>query len=354
MTAQQETAYDLGFSKEGFVGRIKNEYVIRHRRTGQNVKFGQAMAERVAQVKMAGAVMDSMKEGGPVSWIMLKPRRCGWSTFFAIFGLEMASQLGWDVGIMGHEDESTRTIFDIARIAYERLPGMSKPELRFSRTGKLVFGTHHRDDRDDGSDPGGMNSLSCRPAGGRHPFAGMTLRFALLDEVAKWPGDTKDQWQIINNVLNSMPQDGPTIRILNSTAYGSQGAFYDTYCEAQKYAHRPGFFLYRPHFMAWFEDEGSRRIVPLDIDRAWGDHPKEDLEREEALIKLHGCTKEQLYFRRQKIQELGGVDYFNQDFPDTWQNAFLATGRTVFASETIQMQRTFIKPPLVSGNVVMP
>lgn len=350
MTAQQ-TAYDLGLSRQGFIDRIKNSYIIRHRRTGKNVRFGEAMRERRAQLKMAGQVLDSFNDGGPVGWIMLKPRRCGWSTFFAILGLELASQVGWDVGIMGHEDESTRAIFDIARNAYERLPGATKPELRFSRVNKLVFGVHHRDDRHGDDDPGDMNALTCRSAGGRHPFAGMTLRYAQLDEVAKWPGETKEQWQIINNVLNSMPQDGPTMRIWVSTAYGSVGAFYETFVEAMKYAHRPGHFMYRPHFMAWHEDEGSARIVPDHAIASWDDHPKEDLEREEALVRSHNVTREQLYFRRQKIQELGGRDSFAQEYPSTWQEAFLSSGRTVFAPETIDAQRANIKPPILSGEV---
>lgn len=349
--ARQETAYDLGFSRQGFIDRIKNDYIIRHRRTGKHIKFGEAMRERKAQMKMAAQILDSLNDGGPIGWVMLKPRRCGWSTFFAILGLELAGQVGWDVGIMGHEEESTNTIFDIGRIAYERMRASAKPELRFSRVNKLVFGTHHRDDRSDDDDPGDMNSFSCRTAGGRHPFSGATLRYALLDELAKWPGESGDQWKIVNSVLNSMPQDGPTIRLFVSTAYGSSGAFYETFVEAKKYEHKPGFYMYRPHFMAWFEDEGSRREVPDEILKAWDEHPKDDLEREEQLVKEFSLTKEQLFFRRQKIQELGGVDRFRQEYPGTWQEAFLASGRTVFEAETIEFQRQNLKPPVLSGEV---
>ena len=348
---QQETAYSLGFDRDAFITRLAKEYQIKHRRTGKNISFGAAMAERKAQAEMARDVLDSLRAGGPVGWIMLKPRRCGWSTFFAILGLELASRVGWDVGIMAHEEDSTRAIYDIAKIAYERLPS-PRPELRYSRLNRLVFGTHHRATRNDSDDPGDMNSLACKTAGGHHPFSGQTIRFAHLDEVAKWPGNAKDQWQAINSVANTMPTDGPTLMVWVSTANGSEGAFYETYLEAQKYADRPGYFAYRPHFMPWFADEGSRMVVAPEHLKAWDEWDKEDREREAELVARFNLSKEQLFFRRHKSQKLGGWDFFSQEYPATWQEAFLASGRGVFAMEHIEKQRRNTCKPVFTGEIV--
>lgn len=145
--------------------------------------------------------------------------------------------------------------------------------------------------------------------GGRH--------FVLGDEVAFW----RDATTTLNAVLNMVPKLPETSVILQSTANGQGGEFYEMVQKAQ--AGLGWEFL----FFGWLEHP----IYRLPVENAA--KLQASLDKEElTLLEMHGASLEQIQWRRVTIDQecRGKVDVFHQEYPTTPEEAFIASGRTVF------------------------
>lgn len=150
--------------------------------------------------------------------------------------------------------------------------------------------------------------------GGRHWLLG--------DEVAFWRNATVTLTAILN-MIPDMPETGV---ILQSTANGVGGEFYDLCQKAMDPANEGGWeFL----FFGWLEHPPYSMELTLEEKLKLQDA----LDGEERiLVDIHNATLEQLAWRRRTIRVYcrGDVDLFHQEFPTTAEEAFLASGRPVF------------------------
>ena len=128
-----------------------------------------------------------------------------------------------------------------------------------------------------------------------------------------------------------VPSKPDTTIILESTANGVGGAFYDMFWQAvERIKENPGDYSgFIPVFFAWYEFPEYQTALP----QGYVLEPDED---ETDLIRRYNLSDEQLYWRRLKIQELGGdVALFKQEYPATAREAFQTTGRNVFSQSTL-------------------
>ncbi len=150
--------------------------------------------------------------------------------------------------------------------------------------------------------------------GGRHGLLG--------DEVAFWRNATIT----LTAILNMIPDLPETMVILQSTANGVGGEFYDLCQKAMDPANDGGWeFL----FFGWLEHPPYR--MPLTRPAALKLQASLDSE-ERLLMNRHGATLEQLAWRRRTIAVScrGDVELFHQEYPTTPEEAFLSSGRPVF------------------------
>src|SRR5271154_6465423 len=164
--------------------------------------------------------------------------------------------------------------------------------------------------------------------GGRH--------YVLLDEVAFWRNPTVT----LTGVLNMVPYLPETMVIVQSTANGIGGEFYELCQRAMDPSNDGGWeFL----FFGWLEHP----VYWMALSSEQAARIQRTLSREEIdLQKLHGATLEQLAWRRKtiEIECRGNVDLFNQEYPTTALDAFLASGRPVFDHKAIS------RMPVCEGN----
>ena len=146
--------------------------------------------------------------------------------------------------------------------------------------------------------------------GGRH--------FLLADEVAFW----RNPELTLTGVLNMVPKLPGTIVVIQSTANGVGGEFYEICQKAMDPANEDGFaFL----FFGWLEHPPYR--MAIDGDKAKFQASLDSEER--SLMEMHGATLEQLRWRRATIagECRGKIDLFHQEYPTTPDEAFLSSGR---------------------------
>jgi len=156
--------------------------------------------------------------------------------------------------------------------------------------------------------------------GGRH--------LILCDEVAFW----RNPAMTLTGVLNMVPYLPETMVIVQSTANGIGGEFYELCMRAQDPANQGGWEFV---FFSWLEHPVYAMELTIDEKAAL----QERLTPEELDLQLvHHATLEQLAWRRKTIalECRGNLDVFNQEYPTTALDAFLASGRPVFDHKAIE------------------
>lgn len=122
------------------------------------------------------------------------------------------------------------------------------------------------------------------------------------------------------SILSGAIQSGKPRVVIESTANGTGNDFYDKVMTAHT---EPDRTIWKLLFYRWYQDNGY--VIPL--------HPDEKLNytnEELYLAETQGLTPEQIKWRRYKILELGNR-LFNQEYPETVEIAFLATGVGYFS-----------------------
>ncbi|MCC6489856.1 MAG: hypothetical protein IT364_20370 [Candidatus Hydrogenedentes bacterium] len=160
-----------------------------------------------------------------------------------------------------------------------------------------------------------------------------SYRHVLLSEYAFY----RNAALLMRGVSGSMPVDPLTTLIVESTANGMGGPFYDLWRQASEAGSDFGAM-----FFAWWElDEYIRAIEDMAAF-------ERSLSREEtALREMYGLKPEQLAWRRWKIQTdcQGSLDTFNQEFPHSPEVAFLTSGRPRFDLRSVE-RMPVIRDPL--------
>lgn len=181
-----------------------------------------------------------------------------------------------------------------------------------------------------------------------------TFQALLATEVARWAEDgAANAKEVLAGILKCVPALPDTLVILETTAKGASGDFYERWLRAKSLEEfmenpTPGDFV--RVFAPWFEFEDSTfRLTPEQKDEIRATLDAEEWYRgEQELIDAYannegGVTRlghsvvehdvwEQLAWRRWAIENEceRDVEVFNQDYPDTWENAFLRSGRRRF------------------------
>jgi hypothetical protein len=258
------------------------------------------------QKRLIAEIDRQIKETGKVRIILLKARQQGLSTFASAFNYWWLSQHAANKGIViAHVAESTKALFDMYRRIHAECPELLKPSTRYSSRRELVF------DKLD-------TALTVATAGGDGIARGETITHAHLSELGFWPNATAND--NLNAVLQAIPNTAGTAIIVESTANGMTGPYYEMWQAAVSGA--SGFI---PFFSPWFESDEYREKAPADFELS---------PEEQELVEKFGLDNDQLYWRRRKIAQ-NGRDLFMQEYPATPDEAFLASGRPVFVPEQI-------------------
>lgn len=269
------------------------------------------------QLKQAEAVERQERAGKPVRLVILKPRR----TYFTVGSCAlMFRKVPFYPGRRGLiiADKYKPAALE----AFDYLLQFTRTFKPFRRPGVTpVRLTHLVKDTEQElkwSNSASFDVLSADSGevrgGGRH--------YVLLDEVAFW----RNAGVTLTGVLNMVPYHPNTMVIIQSTANGLGGEFYELCQKAQDPANDSGWeFL----FFSWLEHP----IYRMELDVRQKTHIQETLTRDERDLQLmHGASLEQLAWRRKTVATecRGNVDLFNQEYPTTAMDAFLASGRPVF------------------------
>lgn len=258
---------------------------------------------------------------GKVRAIILKARQLGASTYIAArYYRKTTMNVGQRTYILTHEDKSTQSLFDMAKRIHDNMIPEYRPAATSNNANELDFG---------GIDSGYRVGTAKNVGGlGR----GMTIQNFHGSEVAFWPHAE----QHFAGVMEAIPNLPHTEIILESTANGVGGAFYDQWQLAER-----GQSEFIPIFIPWFWDDGYEMEVPPDFEPSY-----DELEYAE----IHGLTMEQVAWMHFKNIQLGADPgkihwQFRQEYPASAQEAFQTSGQdTLISPESVMRARKFEAP----------
>lgn len=273
---------------------------------------------REAQRRLHARVEKQLDARGLVRAIVLKARRLGVSTYVgARFYRKTTLRLGTRAFILTHEDKSTKELFDLVKRMHENMPRDYQHDTVAANANELNFA-----DMDSGYRVGTARNVS---GTGR----GLTLQLFHGSEVPYW-SNAQDH---LAGALKAVSLVNDTEIILEGTAKGPSGTFYDQWCKAEA-----GQSDFIPIFLPWFIDPDNAR--PLE-----GDY--EPSAEEEEYQRLYKLTDEQVCWAHYENISLGGepgelCPLFRQENPASAAEAFqTSSGKTFIPNEAILRARRF-------------
>jgi hypothetical protein len=236
--------------------------------------------------------------------IVLKARQLGITTYIAArFFVQTITRRGTLSVQVAHDRESAEEIFRIVRRFWDNLPReLRKGPLRTSHCNsrQLIFPK--------------LDSEYCVTAADENAGRGWTIQNLHCSEVARWEHGGEEALAS----LRSAVVPGGAI-VLESTANGAGGIFYEEWQRAEETGYTRHFFPW------WFEESYSAELEPR-----FPALTDEELD----LSKNYGLTLEQIAWRRRQWSSLRG--FAPQEFAEDAVSCFRASGECVFDMTAIE------------------
>ncbi|MGC2080732.1 MAG: hypothetical protein WA728_32905 [Xanthobacteraceae bacterium] len=194
--------------------------------------------------------------------------------------------------ILGHERRASSNLFQIVKRFHDLAPDEIRPSVGTSNAEELIF---------DRIDSGYIVSVATGEGTGRSA----TAQLLHASEVAFW-----DDLPLQMAALMQTGPDLPGTEIILETTANGYNDLHSLWRKAEA-----GESEFLPVFLPWSLDAGYSREVTPDFKAA---------PDESGLVDTYDLSKEQLAWRRAKINQLGNAEYFAQEYPLNAAEAFIS------------------------------
>lgn len=262
-------------------------------------------------VKVCKAVRDQQLRRQPVRLLVLKPRRAFVSTTVASLGYKTVAHIpGQKLLVMGHLDNTAEELFGYYQtFASKSVPfrGIDRATIARQRLGESIELTNG-------------SAIESATAGTAEVGRGKGPRHLHLSEYAFYAHAA----QLMTGLLQSVPDDPDTSIIIETTANGMGGSFYEEWQQSEQARDS----IWRRVFFGWWEHPLYRMPLPL----AAADFQSTLDAEEREMQTRYRLSFEQLQWRRWAITNkcFRDKNRFYQEYPSNAEEAFLHSGRPVF------------------------
>lgn len=292
-----------------------------------------------SQRKLLAAVARKWRRGEPARIVYLKPRQTGISTIteLLIF-LSLGSTSNTRACVIAHKRTISVKVLRMFKTAMKYGPYKINP---VSNARDIVAFPEPID-----------SSVDVDSAESDEPGHGDTVQFLHLTEVSRW----KDAETKMKGLLQTVPDKPGTLVVIESTANGADGYFYDLWGRATM-----GESEYVPIFHAWYEHEEytlptlsathRQQIIDTLDEREQFLLTRKYLKRGSGWVNV---SLEQLAWRRRTIESKCNhdPDVFDEQYPESIEVAFLSSGRPVFDPRKLRAQMEAAKAPVFRGDII--
>lgn len=261
-----------------------------------------------AQILFIREVERQYNAGRPIRIIILKGRQMGLSTVTEGLLFSWCFMFpGTNALVLSHDREKSEGIFEMAKLMWDTWPFKSLFTTSRASTKRLSWVET-------------LSNFRVATAKGEHVGRGSTIQAVHGSEVAFW----ENAEELMPPLNEAVPMSPGSIIVLESTANGVGGFFYETWMAAER-----GESDYIPMFFAWWKH-------PEYTVKRHNLSQRMLTSRELALQERYGLDLNQLAWRRRKIRTNNwDEDKFDEEYPVSPDVAFLSTGRNVFDLEAL-------------------
>lgn len=291
----------------------------------------------IAQRKLHKTIFELQRNQGlPIKVIICKARREGVSTYAeGLFFQEINHRPNVNATVVSADLDSTNKLFNIIKFFQEHLPDGIKKDTIASNRKEIAYSSPH------------YSKFMAQTAGKDILGRGGQTHYFHGSELGYW-NNAKEQ---LGGALQEVP-DKESMIILESTAFGSSGAFYEMFwqsVEDWKQTRNPKNFI--PVFLPWFIFPDYQSAIPEGVNFVVGkahaeNYPSEWLEIEDELTKKYNLCPEQLFWRRWMIKNKcqGDLTLFDTEYPFCSRVAFSSSGRNVFVPSILDKMESQTTP----------
>lgn len=312
-------------------------YSITDKKTGQSIPF---ILNR-AQIKLLELLEEMRLAGVPIRVVLLKARQWGGSTltqlymsWIQIFVVEE----GWNSVILAQTKDTARRIKAMYTKVLNEFPAQlvfGVPKLKFSPKDKSTADYNITDDsgkvvRD--------NVVTVASYENYEAVRGAAMSMAHYSEVAYWSNtEGKSPEALITGVSGGILNEPNTVEVLESTANGMSGYFYDEYQYAiDKKSNRRALFI--PWFdirnyLKRFKSEEERRAFAEELyanREKTVDSPTEESGEYLWGLYLKGATLEGIHWYIEKRKSFHDHSSMASEYPSDDVECFKHSGHTIF------------------------
>lgn len=288
-------------------------------------------------------VLLCIKEHRPAKAIILKARQMGLSTAVeALIYWRTATNKNINSVIIGNDEKSAKNLYMMFRRYYDNSNPIFKPSIRYNTRTDLSFEKFD----ETGKQIGLGSTIKTETAGNKGAGRSDTINCMHGSEVGSW----EDGEALVASLLQTIPDmeymENPSMTFLESTAEGRGNFFHKEFVNAVNQDSN-----FEPFFFPWW--------VLDSYERNGGDLG--DLtEYEQFLVdlmskghKVGGQVIEvdparipaKIHFYRRKEKDFSATpERLPQEYPSTWQEAFIASGKNVFNSLALQEMENDSQP----------
>lgn len=289
----------------------------------------------IPQKVLIDHVLLCIKEKRPIKAIILKARQMGLSTAVeAVIYWWTSTNTNINSVIIGHEESSSKNLYMMFRRYYDKTNALFKPSVRYNTRTDLSFERFN----EAGEQVGLGSSIKTATAGNKAAGRSDTINLLHASELGEWENGEDLVASLLETVPDEPVMEKPSMLFLESTAKGRGNYFHKEFVASTK-----GLNNFTPFFFPWWildtyeRDEGPLGELSeyeeflVDLMKRGHDVAGQhiDIDPERIPAKIH-------FYRRKAKNFESTPERLPQEYPSTWQEAFVASGKNVFSTLALQ------------------
>lgn len=306
-----------------------------------------------AQRALYSKICSIKEKGKPIRIIILKARQMGITTFLQAFMYhDISTKENRNILVAAQDASSVEEIFNKQHLFYKCSPKIMQPMRKFSNKKQIYFGNPK-----DSPFLGLESRVTVETADKAEMGRSKTLQGAHLSEFAFWEGLGFDPSKRLNALHNAIPMDYEDSYIFIETTAQGEGFFKDLWDNEDT--------NYEKVFLSWIADDGYSMpcseddIVPLSNtkDSIYGDeydaaykieaqvrYWKSELSEDEIVDEILARLNWRRFCIKHQCQN--SWQLFDQEYPTSPEDAFIASGSSIFNVETLNFMLKNSKDPI--------
>lgn len=282
-------------------------------------------------------VLLCIKEKRPVKVIILKARQMGFSTAVeALCYWWTSTNFNINSVIIGNDEKSSLNLYRMFRRYFDNTNILFKPSVRYNTKSDLTFEKFD----ENGKQIGLGSAIKIETAKNKSAGRSDTVNFLHASELGAWENGEDLVASLMQTVPDAEVMEKPSMVFLESTAEGRGNYFHKEYVAAVNKRNN-----YQPLFAPWWILDTYERDATLEDLGQLNDYESflVELMRKghETLGHKFTVSEESIprklaYYRRKAKDFAATPERLPQEYPSTWEESFIASGKNVFNPLALQ------------------